>query len=306
MEGQKMETTVASVMPHRIEVSPEQLAALNSGGKFTAVAFDLFKETGCMAVIGSNIFEAHEQTGYPFERNQAICAGHLVRIFKLMMAVCRLASTGDSAEVNLQLIRSVFETATNLRFLLLKKDKALFDQFVSTSLGPERELYDLVQINSKKRGGKLLPIERRILNQVKEACDKSGLRIETVSSKQQKWGGSLREKLKALRVEGRYSLSQRFPSHTVHGDWIDLVTFHLKCKGDRFGIHSQFGSNTPSLYLPPAFFVLEAVEDYLRVYFPKRDEIGIVFDRIKDLHSRLTMVNNHYELWVQKNPPTEE
>ncbi|MGO9585370.1 MAG: hypothetical protein ACLP2Y_04050 [Limisphaerales bacterium] len=120
-----METTVATVMPRRIEVSPEQLAALKSRGKFTAIAFDLFKETGCMAVIASNIFEAHEKKEYPFERSQAICAGHLVRIFKIMMAVCRLASTGDAAEVNLQLIRSVFETATNLRFLLLKKNSGV-------------------------------------------------------------------------------------------------------------------------------------------------------------------------------------
>jgi len=287
-------------------VLPEQLAAFESRAKFSAITFELFKEVGCIAVIGSNIFVANERTEFPFERNQAICAGYLVRIFKLIMAVCRLVSTGEAAEVNLQLLRSVFESATNLRFLLLKNDKHLFDQFVSTSLGPERELYDLVQTNSKKRGGKLLPIEKRILDQVQEACEKSGVRIEAVSSKYQKWGGSLRDKLEALKVEGRYAVAQRFPSHSVHGDWIDLVTFHLKCEGNHFGIQSSFWPNTPSLYLPASVFVLEAAEDYLHFYFANSTEVRIVFERIKDLRARLKLVDDYYEKWIQRNPPTQD
>jgi hypothetical protein len=297
---------VRDVMPKRIDVTAEQLAGFGTRGQFSELTFQLFKETGCMAVIASSVSVANERSEHPFERDQAICAGLLIRIFKLIMAVCRLVSTGDGAEVNLQLLRSMFESATNLRFLLHKNDKKLFDLFVSSSLGPERELYDLVQATSKERGGELLPIEHRILDQIQEACDRSGIKIEAVPRKHQAWGGSLRDKLEYLKEEHRYALGQRFPSHSVHGDWIDLVTFHLKHEGDRFGVQQLFWPNTPAVYLLASVFVLEAIEAYLRFYFEPIREIETVFERIDDLQLRLEMVDDHYEKWVQRNPPSED
>lgn len=39
------------------------------------------------------------------------------------------------------------ESATNLRFLVLKNEDRFFEQFVAFSLSPERELYDCIQKN---------------------------------------------------------------------------------------------------------------------------------------------------------------
>lgn len=297
---------IDELMPKQVEVSALVLKACGSRGKFTALTLELFKEAGCLAAVAAHSFVANDRTDYPFERNQAICAGLLVRIFKLMMAICRLAATGDGAEVNLPLMRSVYESATSLRYLLLKNDSKLFDRFVTTSLGPERELFDMMQEVSRKRGGKLRPFEQRILAQIEDVCRRSGVQIQSVKMGHQKWGGSERDKLVELKVGERYVFSQRFPSHSVHGDWVDLVMFHLKAKDGRFGIQPKFWPNTPAIYIPVAIFVLEAVEDYLKAFFSQRPEIKLLLTRITDVQKRIRRVNRRYEAWVIANPPTED
>lgn len=306
LEKTQMNNPVQDVMPQRVEVTLEQLATLDTRGKFTALTFDLFKEAGCLVVVAANVFEAKERTEHPFERSQAICAGHLVRIFKLIICICRLASTGDGAEVNLQLLRSVFETATNLRFLLLKDDPDLFEKFVTKCLGPERELYDLVQSNISARGGKVLSIEQRILERIDETCRNSGVAIGNVPKGHQEWSVKLWKKLVELGIGERNAVTQRIPSHSVHGDWVDLITFHLKVKDGKYGIQPKFWPNTPAVYLPASMFVLEAAKDYLKHFFAKYAEVDLVLERIDNLHGRLKMLDHAYETWVQKNPATED
>jgi hypothetical protein len=91
--------------------------------------------------------------GWP--RNQAICAGLLVRIAKFMLVVVQLGAKGDRAEVVAALKRSILESAINLEFLARSNDDKFFDQFVKLSLGPERELYDLIQSNIAARSGEV-------------------------------------------------------------------------------------------------------------------------------------------------------
>src|SRR5205823_14501044 len=90
---------------------------------------------------------------FKLERNQAICSGLLVRIVKFMRGSLAILSHGDDlGEVILTHLRCIGESAINVRFLILKNDDSLFDQFVKVSLGPERELYDIIKKNITQRG----------------------------------------------------------------------------------------------------------------------------------------------------------
>jgi hypothetical protein len=138
-------------------------------------------------------------SGPHFERDQGICAGLLVRITKFMLAIVQLVATARAKrrEVVLALSRCVMESAVNCGFLATSSDPTIFQRFVTTGLGPERELYDEIRANIQKRGGKVLPIETRMLEAIDGLSRASGVRIEDVSSKHQEWGGSFRDKLKA-------------------------------------------------------------------------------------------------------------
>src|SRR5579864_8893967 len=114
-----------------------------------------------------------------------------------MLVVTQLSSKGDRAEVVSALCRSINESAINLEFLVHTNDDKYFDQFVKFSLGPERELYDIIQAKIAARGGDVWPIEYRMLKSINNVCQASGVKIEEVNRKYGDWGGGLRERLKA-------------------------------------------------------------------------------------------------------------
>ena len=186
-----------------------------SGG----IAFELYKEACRVVIFTAHLLDdaAVAQGGFP--RNQAICAGLMVKISKFMVAVIQL-STGDArGEIVLALNRIILESAISLEFLVRSADDKYFDQFVDFSLGPERETYDQIQANIAARNGEIWPIEKRLLRSITHICAASGMKIEEVQRKHRDWGENVRERLKALGKESLYATVYRMPSHAVHGSW---------------------------------------------------------------------------------------
>lgn len=169
-----------------------------------ALVFELYKEASSVLNLAAHLLDeaANAKGGWP--RNQAMCAGLMIRISKFMLVVTQLSAKRDRADVVFVLNRSILESAVNLEFLLTKNDAAIFDQFVKFSLGPERELYDSIQANIAERGGELLPIEKRMLDSINRVCQASGVKIEEVNQKYGDWGGGLRQRLKVLNKEEKY------------------------------------------------------------------------------------------------------
>jgi len=61
---------------------------------FTRLAFELYKETGVTLAVAAHCYITADPAEKGFERNQAICAGLLVRISKFMISVVQLIATG--------------------------------------------------------------------------------------------------------------------------------------------------------------------------------------------------------------------
>ena len=278
-------------------VEIEGIANETDLGKVNAVAFELYKEAWSLVNLAAHLLdeEANAKGGWP--RNQAICAGLLIRITKFMLVVTQLSATHDRAEVVHALNRSIMESAVNLEFLVRKNEDKFFDQFVRFSLGPERELYDLVQANLAARGGEIWPIEQRMLASVNDVCQISGVKIEEVNRKYGDWGGGVRERLKTLGKEELYVSMQRIPSHAVHGSWVDLYKNHLEYdpKNDAFSPKPGFKFVDARILGPIAFFVLDGTQPYLERFFWRIPETGLLLLRIDDLRDRLVKVDRIHE-----------
>jgi hypothetical protein len=121
--------------------------------KVNGLAFELYKEAVSVVNLASHLLDDDAATNGGWARNQAICAGLLVRISKFMLVVAQLSAGGNRAEVVTALNRSILETAVNLEFLVTSNDDAHFDNFVTLGLGPERERFDTIQANIAARGG---------------------------------------------------------------------------------------------------------------------------------------------------------
>jgi hypothetical protein len=257
-----------------------------SGG----IAFELYKEACRVVALTAHILDsaAAPQGGFP--RNQAICAGLMVKISKFMIAVIQLSTGDDRGEIVLALNRIIFEAAINLEFLVRSGDDKYFDQFVDFSLGPEREMYDQIHVNIEERGGEVLPIETRLLNSIERTCAASGLKIETVEKKQRNWAENVRERLKALGKESLYATVYRMPSHAVHGTWPDLLIGHLTYdqKSNVFRPETKWTRVGSRLLSPIALLVLDAIDPYLERFLPSPiAEKNLLQQRIVDLRNRL-------------------
>jgi len=257
--------------------------------KINEVAFELYKEALSAVNLAAHLLDeaSSEKGGWP--RNQAICAALMIRIFKFMVVVTQLSAKVDRAEVVHALNRSITESAINLEFLVSTNDDKYFEQFVRFSLGPERELYDIIQANVAARGGEVWPIEQRMLSSINDVCQISGVRIEDVNRKYGDWGGGVRERLKAIGKEEQYVGMQRLPSHAVHGTWVDLYENHLEydSKNNVFSPDPDFSLVDERLLGPIAIFVLEATRPYLERCFADIPETKLLLERIDDLLRRI-------------------
>lgn len=293
------------MLPERIDIPMNTLADRTDAGglELDKLAFELFKETaGVLIVCTYSRISYEEVTDVIFGKNQAICVGLLVRIVKFMRATLAILSHGDElGEVILALIRCVGESAINLRYLILKNDDSLFDQYVKVSLGPEREMHDIIKENIEQRKGETWPAETRMLASIERLFKISGVKIEDVSRKHVEWGGHMRDRLKALDMEKAYVVVQRIPSHAIHGTWVDLVLHHLEPK--QAGFEPSFDESPVDTRILASIcvFILSATKDYYEKFLAVSPEARPLKVRIDDLVDRLQRVNSAHEEWYNRN-----
>jgi hypothetical protein len=292
-EEREQKSPVHDLLEQPVEVSDAVLQRRRDEGIFDVLAFDLYRETAMVLVVTSQCSPTENGV---LTRNQAICAGLLVRIVKFMTAVMQLSSSTDRAEIVMALNRSIHESEINLRFLLLKNEERFFDQFVLFSLGPEREMYDTIQQNIAARGGERLPIEDRMLESIARVCKASGIAIDQVDPKYRNWGGTVRDRLKELGEEDLYAV-QRIWSHAIHGTWVDLLFHNLRETDQGFELRSEYTAVDERLMLPLCTKLLQAAEQYIHFFFPGIPEINPLLDRIQDLSERIEKVDLTAEDW---------
>jgi hypothetical protein len=282
----------------RTEVT-RALANARAEPAYSRLAFELFKESGILITVAA----CARPSSVPLPRDQAICAGLLVRISKFMIAVVQLVGTSkaDRREVILALIRSIMESAVNCAFLITKDDPAMFDRYVQVSLAPERELYDVIQANIAARGGSILPIETRMLGAIQNLATQSDMHIQQVPPKHQEWGGTVRDKLREWMPTdaAAYAGIFRIPSHAIHGTWVDLLLHHIKPEDSGYVPKAAWSIVDARLLNPVATIALSATREYLAHFLPDTVDRQTILDRLSDLRERMSLVEEAHESWIQ-------
>ena len=274
---------VGTLVGPPVEITEEMLEACQENDQFGALVYELYKEAGSLVCVSSAVYFGDTPDAIKLNRNQAICAGLLVRIAKYMVSAVKLSADIEHGETVQALNRCIIESAVNLRYLLLKDDDEVYDRFVKNGLVAERELYDMIQGNIGARGGEQLAIEQGMLNSIKDKCEQSELTVEEINPKAGSWGGSFRDKLTALGYDWpAYTVLERITSHAIHGDWVDLVNNHLLPKDDGFEPNYDRLRTDGELLSPIGIFVVDAAQAYLEKYFDLPDA--------EPLHQRLDSV----------------
>ena len=291
----EIEEFIDRMVGEKVEVNDRVLMSYRDKGEFGALSFGLLKEaTGLMGAVGGYLSGIRGR--YQLTRDEAVCAGLVVRMFKLMMSIVKLSTGVEHGETVRVLSRCVLESSIDLRYLLQEDTEELFDQFVMVGLRGERLLYEAIKAKIQGREGGMLAIEARMLASIEATCANSGVSIEQVRSNAGNWGGGYRSRMQALGVTDEAYSGYAIESQSVHGSWANLVVDHLDSDGFGFEVDMGHRSADGGYLGPVALCTLESARAYVDRCFEVED--GELFqERLVDLIERLQRVDGARPGW---------
>ncbi len=280
-----------------VKVTPEILSKFESEEDFTGLAVDLLVEVGSHLCVAGSILPGDTKC---WSRDQAIVGGNVVRLFKLISALLD-QTCQRRRETSIIYSRLAFETIVNIRYLIANASPELFESYIRYSLKHERKLYDNVNENIQARGGEILPIEKRMLHSIERTAKASRVDIAEVSSSYPKnWGDkNLFERAETVGLAGAYRPAVGGGSHSVHGNWMDLLEYHLK--GTEYGFEPQFEWRRPrpQVLFMLALLTVETVQEYL--VFIGGEEVGCIAEKeLVDLSLRVTQSDQAHERFLSQ------
>lgn len=204
---------------------------------------------------------------------QAIELGLLLRSRRLMGSVLSLIENDEHAETVFALTRMILESATNLVFLLRQDNDELYQDFVHSGLKADVELFDAIVSNIKSRNdGTEWEIERGMKKSVLRYVRDSRTTLEAVRASKRQWGGTFYDRVRDVWDEDAYLYLQRSPSSAVHGDWSNMLRFHISNSGSGYSPEPEYIVPADSLLNPTAVYVSMALLEYLKASHPDRQD----------------------------------
>jgi hypothetical protein len=267
----------------RTKVNIEEIKKFDSEDQFMSLAVELFKEACQITALLSCTYRL-DQDGNPrkWTRNEAILGGLMVRTSKLQLAlldqICQ-----KRLEIAFIIDRCLSESLINLKYLLQRDNDNLFDEYIEYSLREEKRLLKRIEENIAKRGHEL-PIESRMIDSIRQAFKTSSLTPEQVDeTKWKPWGEKIYERAKSIGMEDAYFALFSLPSHSVHGNWQDLISYHLKYEKGEFSPKIQWSYPRPQLLFGAALLSADINKLFLNKTIeecPDKGQIDVLLDDI--------------------------
>lgn len=276
----------------KTKVDLQELKNFQSQEQFVAIGRELLKEAG--RITGLLAF-AHplDTINRPrkWTRNEAILSGLMVRLTKLQLGIID-ATEKQRMEISHILFRCLAETTINLKYLLVKgkESKDIYEEYMRYSLQEEQRLLDVISSNVQGRGEEL-PIEKQMRKSILRSFQDSGSTPgNAMKTKQKGWHGNLFDRARAIGMEDAYLGIFGLPSHVVHGNWQDLLMYHIDRDGDQFSPRGGWAAPQPEIVLVGALLSCSTCEDYLDMLLPKSDDRDALSKMVKDLLVRIHVV----------------
>jgi hypothetical protein len=180
-----------------------------------------------------------------------------------MLANLRLANEGKHGEASRILDRCIFETCTKVTWLCENTDSEPFERFLADGLKRDLEFGELIRGEIQKRkDGKALVIEERMLASIEHAITSAGLDERVVKeTKKLPDMASLHQLTGHERLV--YVAIERMGSHAVHGSWTDLRTNYLEVEDEEFVLRDNDVPMDVNQFVAVSTFVLDALEAFI-------------------------------------------
>jgi len=289
----------------RTQVDVEEIKRYKSDDQFMSLGVELLKEIGVITRVISSTYRLDAQNNpRKWTRNEAIVGGLMVRLTKLQRGV--LASICQRhMEIAYILFRCLAETVINLKYLLVKNSTELCDAYVEYSLRQEKRLLSLIDENIRQRGYEI-PIEAGMKRSITRAFETSGVDVESIEeTRRDPWGENVYRRAKALGLEDGYLALFGLPSHSVHGNWQDLISYHLEYRDGEFEPCTDWGYPRPEPLLTSSLLSGDVCKSYLDNLMPDCDDKAFMLNKIDDFMLRTRVAYELYEQYSEGNRSKE-
>lgn len=211
----------------KTEIDLNAIEKFESEEDFVGLSVSLLVETGSYVCVVGNILPYETKA---WNSDQAVVVGHFVRLYKLISALLD-QTCQHRREIAFMFARMAFECIINASFILKNYSPELVLSYKSYSLKHEKKLMNRINDNIKQRKGEVLPIEDRMLNSINHSFRVSGVEPKQIKARElRNWGNkNIYEKAEDVGLGEAYLAAFGGPSHGIHGNWQDLLEYHLEC-----------------------------------------------------------------------------
>jgi hypothetical protein len=238
-----------------------------------------------------------DENGEPkrITKDEAVVGGNITRLIKLntsfLQNICE-----RKLEICYILNRCIAETTINLQFMLLESEENVLRNYIKYSLITEKKLWNTIKENIKKRNGDTLDIEIRMQKSIENSFDKSDFELEEVN-RSSKWK-SIAKRANLVAGEMFYNVFYGLSSHSVHGNWQDILLNNLEKDGDGFKINLKWNETRPQIMDTVIFFNLVLVKTFIEKEYPNKNEKYL--EKISELISYHNNLRIEHERLISK------
>lgn len=279
---------------NRVEVDSAVVRAFKSEHDYVGLSVDLLAEVGSYLCIAGSIVPPAKV----WSRHEAVLVGHLVRLYKLISALLD-QTCQHRRETSFVFARLAFECIVNAIFLIKNDRPEIVRSYIEYSMRHEKRLRDRIRGNIMARSGQALPIEKRMLTSIDRAARNSGVDLDRINPPKNWAEKNLFPKAQDVGLEEAYLGTFAGPSHSVHGNWQDLLEYQLEAKDGGFLPKFDWHQPRPQLLTTIANLTVITLEQFFSEIVGSG--ANAVVEKLPDLHERVQRwVDLHEEFLISR------
>jgi hypothetical protein len=230
-------------------------------------------------------------------KDDAVVGGNLVRLIKLNTSF--LQNVCDSkTEICLILKRCLAETAINLKYLLIESEERVKRNYIKYSLITEKELWEVIKTNIKERTEEAFNIEKRMQKSIQNSFDQSDFELDDIN-RSSKWK-SIKSRADEIAGEQFYNIYYGIGSHSIHGNWQDILMNNLDRVEKNFKLHLDWQPPRPPLLDLAIFLNLDIFKTFIEKELEENATTEILKGNYTNMLKYLRKLNKTHEIYLAK------